>query len=159
MAEGVLNILVPFLDYSEHGFLRKKVKKNKAIYLFLTNAASHVVVDEMLRLWKSGKTRESLTIFDFERLMEKGIFNQKGGLRGSDTISTSLIDHYAPFLPLEESHVVHCIRKAYRKIHKEQPTKEFVKYILRSLTFGPEGANLYSEAGCKRVESLVSVYS
>lgn len=41
-------------------------------------------------------------------------FEFTGGFHFSDTISSNLIDHYIPFLPMERQHVRLCIIEEFR---------------------------------------------
>jgi hypothetical protein len=45
----------------------------------------------------------------------------------SETIQSNLIDHYVPFLPLEESHVRQCIREEYRRRGEKFPNENHIK--------------------------------
>jgi hypothetical protein len=45
----------------------------------------------------------------------------------SDTIESNLIDHYIPFLPLEESHVKQCIQAEFRHRGKDYPHEEHIE--------------------------------
>ncbi|XP_015596770.1 torsin-1A [Cephus cinctus] len=152
MPEGLLNVLVPLLDYQT---TRKGVNRNKAIYVFLSNTGSVQIVKRLLELWEAGKRRESMTLQDFENLIAIGAFNERGGFHKSDTIETSVIDHYVPFLPLEEVHVIRCVEFAFKK-RGVTPTSEMVDEIMTHVTYGPEPHKLYSKAGCKRLEQKVA---
>ncbi|XP_051158640.1 torsin-1A [Leptopilina boulardi] len=155
MPEGVLNALVPILDYTSY-FKLAGVNKNKAIFIFLSNTGSQQLVRRLLELWESGKNREDTSLQDFENLITIGAFNEKGGFHKSDTIETSLIDHYVPFLPLEESHVIKCVQRAFRERFIES-TDEMVSEVMKHVTFDPPPHNLYSKAGCKRIEQKVDL--
>lgn len=157
MPEGLLDVLVPILDYTTYSQL-PGVDKNKAIFIFLSNSGSQQIVRRLLELWESGRKREDMTLQDFENLITIGAFNEKGGFHKSDTIETSLIDHYVPFLPLEEPHVISCIERAFRE-RKIHPTKEMIDEVLTHVTFDPPPHNLYSKAGCKRLDVKVALVS
>jgi hypothetical protein len=45
----------------------------------------------------------------------------------SENIEGNLIDHYIPFLPLEEHHVKQCIKAEFRRRGKESPREEHIK--------------------------------
>ena len=157
MPEGVLNALVPILDYTTY-FRLSGVNKNKSIFIFLSNTGSQQIVKRLLELWESGRKREDTTLQDFESLITIGAFNEKGGFHRSDTIETSLIDHYVPFLPLEEAHVISCIKRAFQERYIE-PTSKMIEEVLSHVTFDPPPHNLYSKAGCKRLEQKVALIS
>ncbi|XP_072758039.1 torsin-like protein isoform X2 [Anoplolepis gracilipes] len=158
MPEGLLNVLVPFLDYntfhksSKHS---KSVYQNKAIFIFLSNTGSTQIVQHLAGLWEKGKKREDTRLQDFEKLIADGAFSEKGGFHQSDTILTSVIDHYVPFLPLEEVHVRKCLARAFSE-RSVTPKEDMIEEALSHLTFGPEPYNLYSMAGCKRIEQKVA---
>lgn len=159
MTPGVLNVLVPFLDYGPahvwHKSSRARVVTKKSIFIFLSNTGSQSIVDTLLELWNHGKQRTETRMSDFETLISIGAFNEKGGFEKSDTISTSLIDHYVPFLPLEAKHVKLCIERAFRD-RGRIPNYEEMEEVMSHVTFGPEPHNLYAKSGCKRLEQKVA---
>lgn len=159
MPEGVLNALVPFLDYNpsqrmETAFGHEYVSQRKAIYIFLSNTGGAQIARHLRNLWKQGKQRDQTKIQDFEQLIPIEAFNEKGGLRRSDTIESSVIDYYVPFLPLEEKQVKQCIKRTFLE-KSVTPTDEMIKEAMSHVTFGPPPENLYSTAGCKRIEQKV----
>lgn len=159
MPEGLLNVLVPFLDYSNyhkssmHGI--DTLYQGRAIFIFLSNTGSSQIVQILTNLWEKGRKREDMELQDFEQLIANGAFHEKGGFHQSDTIQTNVIDHYVPFLPLEEVHVRKCLKKAFSQ-RGVIANKEQIEEALSHLTFGPEPYNLYSMAGCKRIEQKVA---
>ncbi|OAD56984.1 Torsin-1B [Eufriesea mexicana] len=159
MPEGVLNVLVPFLDYHTKIKLWRLdnnfINTTKAIYIFLSNTGSIGITQRLLTLWKEGKQRTMTKLQDFENIISVRAFNEKGGFYHSDTIDSNLIDHYVPFLPLEEVHVRECLKKAFvnRGVY---PTSEMIKEALSYVTFGPPPDNIYAIAGCKRLEQKVA---
>ncbi|KAL0109459.1 hypothetical protein PUN28_014492 [Cardiocondyla obscurior] len=158
MPEGLLNVLVPFLDYNTYHKSSKGeiVHQNKSIFIFLSNTGSSQIVQTLTNLWERGKKRDDMRLQDFEKLIADGAFNEKGGFYHSDTIQTSVIDHYVPFLPLEERHVKKCLARAFTE-RGSVPNQEMIEEALSHLTFGPEPYNLYSMAGCKRIEQKVAM--
>ena len=159
MPEGLLNVLVPFLDYNtwfkSWRLTGGSVNTRKAVYIFLSNTGSSRITQRLLALWGEGKQRDMTKLQDFEHLISVGAFNEKGGFYQSDTIDTSLIDHYVPFLPLEEAQVKMCLKKAFvnRNI---VPTDDMIKDALSYVIYGPTPHNLYATAGCKRLEQKVA---
>ena len=87
MPPGVLDVLVPFMDYTSY----YDKSKSKSIFIFLSNTGSHQIVDRMIEFWQSGKSRDSTTLKDLESLITIGAFNEKGGLYKSGTIESKLI--------------------------------------------------------------------
>ncbi|KAK0180047.1 hypothetical protein PV327_005730 [Microctonus hyperodae] len=160
MPAGVLNVLVPFLDYgkprlwSPHS-LEKRVETRKAIFIFITNAGSEQIVERAINLRDSGKLRNDTTLADYEDVISVQAFSENGGFHKSDIINNNLIDHYVPFLPLEVQHIKLCIDAAFR-IYGSIPTIKQIDEVLSHLKFGPEPLNLYSQSGCKRIETKVA---
>lgn len=151
MPHGLLDVLVPFFDYSKW----RNENKNKAIFIFLSNTGSEAIVNQMLTLWQKGLKREDISLQDFEMLITLGAFNEEGGFYRSDTIESKLIDHHIPFLPLEKVHVEQCIRDIF-KHWGVIPTPEMVKEALTNIIYGPQDYYLYSTSGCKRLDHKVS---
>ncbi|XP_008547317.1 torsin-like protein [Microplitis demolitor] len=158
MSPGILNVLVPFMEYSTaqifHRGNRVNVETNKAIFIFLSNTGSQEIVETLHHLWQSGKKREETSLSDFEELISKGAFNEKGGFHKSDTITTSLIDHYVPFLPLESEHVEKCIEAAFRK-RGRNPSAQQIQDVMSHVTFSPP-LEIFAKSGCKRIEQKVA---
>ncbi|XP_006614774.1 torsin-1A-like [Apis dorsata] len=157
MPEGVLNVLVPFLDYNtwvKSWRLANSINARKAIYIFLSNTGSSRITQRLLTLWEEGRQRHTTKLQDFENLISVGAFNERGGFYHSDTIDSNVIDHYIPFLPLEEVHVKKCLNKLFinRGIH---PTNEMMEEALSYVIFGPPPHNIYATTGCKRLEQKV----
>ncbi|XP_014208976.1 torsin-like protein [Copidosoma floridanum] len=152
MPAGILDVLVPFIDYTSW----KDRYKAKAIFIFLSNTGSEQIVQKMISLWKSGVSREETTIRDFEPLITIGAFNEEGGLHKSGTIESKLIDHHIPFLPMEEKHLIECIKDVFSHFGVLKPSNKMISDVLLHVSFGPEPYNLYSTAGCKRLDHKVS---
>lgn len=157
MPEGVLNVLVPFLDYNtwiKSWRFASSINARKAIYIFLSNTGSSRITQRLLTLWEEGRQRHTTKLQDFENLISVGAFNERGGFYHSDTIDSNVIDHYIPFLPLEEVHVKKCLNKIFidRGIH---PTNEMIEEALSYVIFGPPPHNIYATTGCKRLEQKV----
>ncbi|XP_066581341.1 torsin-1A-like [Prorops nasuta] len=163
MPAGVLNVLVPFLDYGTYAknpnpsyFSSSKVYKKKAIFIFLSNTGSRNITKKIIGYWEKGFVRQNLKLSHFENLVTQGAFNEKGGFYRSDTILSSVIDHYVPFLPLEEEHVRKCIKRAFAE-RQYNPSEEDILEVLTHVTFDPPPHNLYSKSGCKRIDSKINL--
>ncbi|XP_063243254.1 torsin-1A-like isoform X2 [Bacillus rossius redtenbacheri] len=152
MPRGVLDGLKPFLDYHKQ---IDGVDFRKAVFIFISNTGGHLIIKRHLELWASGKKREALMQRDFEYLIREGAFNEKGGFHKSETIESDLIDHYVPFLPLEESHVKLCIAREFRHSGVLRPHEDHITEILKDVTFGPPGSMKFSSTGCKRIAQKV----
>lgn len=153
MAPGVFDSVKPYFDY--HGWI-DKVDFRDAIFIFLSNTGSNVITKRMIELYTAGRKREDLKLSDFEDLIARGAFNENGGLHGSDTISGSVIDHFVPFLPLEEEHVKKCVVDAFASKTSRQPSVSDIQDVLEYITYGPEEMKIFSNTGCKRVAQKVA---
>lgn len=102
----IFNWIKPVLDYN-----RKidGVDYSKCIFIFLSNTGSSSITSITRELWQKGRVREDIELKDFENIIMLGAFNEKGGFHQSEVITGSLIDHYVPFLPMEQQHVKMCI--------------------------------------------------
>lgn len=148
MHPGLLNVLMPFIDCPNCG----KVRKNKSVFIFLTNAGSLAIEKELIKKKKEGMSREATTLQDFEKIVVRETFNRTGGLFESLMIKADAIDFYVPFLPLEREHVENCIIEAFEEQGgRIAITKEMVDQVFQELLFGPEPEKLFSISGCKRV--------
>jgi len=158
MPKGVLDGIRAYLDYIEKV---DNVDYRKSIFIFLSNTGGKEINKKVHEVWSSGKqTRSSLTVRDFERLVELGAFNEEGGgLHQSHLIEKSLIDIYVPFLPMEKRHVKLCAEKEFKKHSIKLVDKEAaVQNIVDGLNYYPEDEELYSMTGCKRVAQRVAIY-
>ncbi|RXG56924.1 Torsin-1B, partial [Armadillidium vulgare] len=91
MPVGMIDGIKPFIDYHESIF---GVNFRKSVFLFLSNTGSREIIQKTLQNWKEGKERTSISYSDMEELIQKGAFNEQGGLHQSDLIHHSLIDFY-----------------------------------------------------------------
>jgi len=55
------------------------------------------------------------------------LFVLSGGFHKSENIESNLIDHYVPFLPLEELHVRQCIQAEFRNRGVKFPSEEHIR--------------------------------
>lgn len=73
-------------------------------------------------------------------------------------IERSLVDHFVPFLPLERRHVRQCAQaEARHRAPGGGLPREAVDSVVDGMTFWPEGKELFSTTGCKRVAQKVDV--
>lgn len=75
MPMGVLNAIKPMIDYNDHV---DNVDYRKAVFIFLSNTGSSVINTHLLALWEKGMKRSEIKLSDFEELIMKGAFNEKG---------------------------------------------------------------------------------
>jgi len=153
MPAGMIDGIKPFIDHHQSV---EGQNFRKSIFIFLSNTGGRDITKESYRFWSEGKGREDITYRDLELLVNKGAFNELGGLHHSSVIDSSLIDVYVPFLPLERQHVKLCVKNEAtgRNISL---TEEQVKHVADSLTYWPEDTQLYSTTGCKRIANKVDL--
>lgn len=102
------------------------------------------------------ETTEIETCFQNRFLSDWHLFT--GGLKVSSLITSNLVSHYIPFLPLEKRHVRQCVNDelANRNV-SSQKSDELREKIISQLSFTPEGVELYSISGCKRVHAKIDL--
>lgn len=151
---GVLDAIKPYLDYHDNV---DGVDFRSSVFIFISDTGSKAILDKMIELYNNGSKREDLSLSDFEDLIQLGSFNEKGGLQKSDVVSRCVIDHYIPFLPLEQQHVRECIKDAFRNKGAGDVSNDDIQEVMRDVSFGPEKSKLFSKSGCKRIVQKVSV--
>lgn len=155
MPSGVLDAIKPFVDYYDN---IDGVDYRKSIFIFLSNTGGREITGKMLTLWREGTSREDIKYNDFEELVSRGAFNEKGGLFKADVIEKQLIDYYVPFLPLERKHVISCIKTELREKGINNPSEELLNEIADEMPYFPDDLKLFSKVGCKRVAEKVEFY-
>ncbi|XP_012862832.2 torsin-1B, partial [Echinops telfairi] len=80
-----------------------------------------------------------------------------GGLWHSGLIDKNLIDYYIPFLPLEYRHVKMCVR-AEMKARGMTVDEDVVTRVAEEMTFFPKDEKIYSDKGCKTVQSRLDFH-
>ncbi|XP_030756424.1 torsin-1A-like isoform X2 [Sitophilus oryzae] len=151
----VLNAIKPVIDYRDNV---DGIDYSQSVFIFLSNTGADLINEHYYDLHMSeGKSREQLSLTDFEWLIKKGIFNEEGGFHHSDTIKNNLIDHYIPFLPLEERHIRSCIREEFRLKSVTNPRKEHIEQIMQYIEWGPDSSKTFSKTGCKRIGQKVAL--
>merc|ERR1719334_2636078 len=153
MPPGMIDGVKPFIDHHSHV---EGVNFRRAVFLFLSNTGGRDITKETLKVWEQGKPRDSLEYRDLEFLVNRGAFNELGGLHRSALIDSSLIDVYIPFLPLERAHVREC---TLREIHRRNLTltEKDISRVVDSLHYWPEETQLYSTTGCKRIANKLDL--
>ncbi|VEN53084.1 unnamed protein product [Callosobruchus maculatus] len=154
MPPDILNAIKPMIDYK---YEVDGVDYTQSIFIFLSNTGSALVNEHYEDLWKKGEKREELRLSHFEKLIEKGVFNEEGGFHHSDTIRSNLIDHYIPFLPMQREHVEGCIKDQFRSRNVEYPTDAHTQEVMEIIEWGPARSKLFSTTGCKRISSKVAL--
>jgi len=153
MPVGMIDGIKPFID---HHTKVEGVDFRRSIFLFLSNTGGRDITKEALKVWEGGRARESLEYTDLEHLVNKGAFNELGGLQHSSLIDSSLIDVFLPFLPLERRHVRLCVEKEASR-RNISLTSEQVGEVTDSLVYWPKDTQLFSTTGCKRVANKLDL--
>lgn len=51
----------------------------RSIFIFLSNTGGNIITERYLELWrKHGKSREQMTLHDFDNVINRGAFNEAG---------------------------------------------------------------------------------
>nr|CAH7722522.1 unnamed protein product [Callosobruchus chinensis] len=75
MPPEILNAIKPMIDYKEEV---DGVDYTQSIFIFLSNTGSALVNEHYEELWNKGIIRKELKLSHFEKLIEKGVFNEEG---------------------------------------------------------------------------------
>ncbi|XP_004375811.1 torsin-1B [Trichechus manatus latirostris] len=152
---GLIDAIKPFLDYYEQV---DGVSYRKAIFIFLSNAGGDLITKTALDFWRAGKKREDIQLKDLEPVLSVGVFNNKhSGLWHSGLIDRNLIDYFIPFLPLEYRHVKMCVR-AEMEARGSPINEDIVTRVAEEMTFFPKDEKIYSDKGCKTVQSRLDFH-
>lgn len=137
---------------------------NHMIFIFTSNVGSDKIVSKTYEFYKEGKDREKIELNDFESSIKNQIYNDESSMKYSSLISSHLINHYIPFLPLERSHVAKCVeenlmaKQGKNGIWFNKNEVERIKLqIFESLEWWPNDLKLYSNSGCKQVANKVNI--
>ncbi|KAJ1372270.1 hypothetical protein KIN20_034379 [Parelaphostrongylus tenuis] len=150
LPEQLLDAIKPFLDYYDSV---GGVDFRKSTFLFLSNHGGDLIANIALSHHQAGSSREDLTLNNFERMLMEAAYNKPGGLKFCELISSHLIDHFVPFLPLERRHVILCTISYLKSQGRADLAgdDELVHRIVDSLQFFPRESEIFSSSGCKRV--------
>ena len=149
MPKGIFDSIVSLLD---HHYLTGGVNFRKAVFIFLSNHGGVEIAMQLKGLIDSGTWRENTKLHNFESQTELSVYNRPGGLQGSATIESHVIDHFIPFLPLEKRHVIKCIEAEMRRMGFSI-TEENINKVLDYVTY--DSYNLFANSGCKRLSKKV----
>ncbi|CAB3257121.1 unnamed protein product [Arctia plantaginis] len=147
MCPTVLDTIKPMLD---HHHAVDGVDYRNSIFIFISNIGGPQIANRLLELYEEGVKRNDVGFHDFEQIIRTTAYFQ-GGFEKSATIANHLIDHYVPFLPLEQQHVEMC---ALAEFHSRSiyPSKEMISEALSVITYGPdEDRPIFANNGCKRL--------
>ncbi|CAI5441152.1 unnamed protein product [Caenorhabditis angaria] len=147
----LLQIIKPYLDYHASDELDSR----RSIFIFLSNKGGSRIAALTLEQYESEKPREELKLEQFEKDLMDYSFNEEGGLQMSELIKRQLIDHFVPFLPLQQEHVKKCIEAYLIKRNRQDliHNVEVITKILNGLQYYPPTSKAFSSSGCKRVDA------
>ncbi|XP_031635015.1 torsin-like protein [Contarinia nasturtii] len=145
---GVFESIASILDYHSHV---SGMDFRQAIFIFLTNAGGDEIAHALDKIMEKGTFREQTKMNDFEYIAEIAAYNIKGGLKKSSIITSGLIDHFLPFLPLERRHIENCVRAEFEKLNRE-PEEDEISHIIEEYV---SYQGLFSKYGCKRLNKKI----
>ncbi|XP_053697341.1 torsin-like protein [Sabethes cyaneus] len=165
MPTGALDALISLLD---HHTSSPEYDYTKSIFIFLSNNAGVQIANRLEKL--TVKTyRDQTTLEDYEGEIETAVYNMVGAFRRSKIISSNVIDHFIPFLPLEERHVKQCIERDFMLLCPEKMTKANIEKVAAMVKNKKEEKkdekdekndekdekDIFQHSGCKRVNKKV----
>ncbi|CAH2100208.1 unnamed protein product [Euphydryas editha] len=147
MCPSVLDAIKPMLD---HHHAVDGVDYRNSIFIFISNIGGKEIASNLLDLYGQGVKRNEVDFHNFEPIIRRTAYST-GGFEKSSTIAQHLIDHYIPFLPLEQHHVEMCALAEFRAHGIYHPTEEMMADALSVITYGPtEEQPIFANNGCKR---------
>ncbi|CAG5041937.1 unnamed protein product [Parnassius apollo] len=147
MCPSVLDAIKPMLD---HHHAVDGIDYRDSIFVFISNIGGPEIASNLLDLYSQGVKRDQVEFHHFEPIIRRTAY-YTGGFQKSSTIAQHLIDHYIPFLPLEQHHVEMCALAEFRSLGVYHPTEEMMMDALSIITYGPtEDQPIFANNGCKR---------
>ncbi|XP_055677324.1 torsin-like protein [Lutzomyia longipalpis] len=140
----------------DHQHAKGKFDSTKAVFVFISNAGGLEISQQLASLMRKGLTREDTELHHFEKLTEVSLYNSNGALGKSGTIENAVIDHFIPFLPLEQRHIQKCIENEFKRVGISEPTKEQINEVLKDVTYEKE-QTFFAVYGCKKLEKKVGL--
>lgn len=151
MPEGIFDSITAMLD---HHTLVKGHDFRRAIFIFLTNYGGEEITKVLYQLTvKKGLYRHETKLHHFEDISKVGVYNKAGGLKESRLIKSAVIDFYLPFLPLEQKHIVECIKAEFANFGRQFTTPEMIDEIMNYIGFNTQ--TNYAFTGCKTIHPKV----
>jgi torsin-1 len=155
MPPGIFDSITGMLD---HHTLVKGKNFKRAIFIFLTNYGGKEITENLYQQTHTkGLYRHETKLHHFEDINKIGVFHHEGGLKNSKLIESAVIDFYIPFLPLEEKHIIQCIKAEYENFGHSHITKEMIDEILNYIGFNK--ITKYANTGCKTIHPKVRAES
>ncbi|XP_048005395.1 torsin-1B isoform X1 [Leguminivora glycinivorella] len=147
MCPSILDTVKPFLDHHQSV---DGVDFRNSIFIFISNIGGGQIASTLLDLYGQGVKRSDVEFHMFEPIIRKTAYFT-GGFKQSSTIANHLIDHYIPFLPLEQQHVEQCALAELRAHGVADPTDQMMADAMSVITYGPSEAQpIFANNGCKR---------
>ena len=148
-------ILDELLPYINNPLPLDGIEFRKAIYIFISNSGSTKINDYLTNQLLNGRERDSIGQKEMHTIINEKIYGEKGAFKNTDFVSRKVIDAAIPFLPLEKTHVGMCIEKAFLE-RGQILIPSMVTKVLEDIVFVPEGVELFSQNGCKRINQIIN---
>ncbi|KAL4709818.1 hypothetical protein ACJJTC_001272 [Scirpophaga incertulas] len=147
MCPSVLDTIKPMLD---HHHAVDGVDYRDSVFIFISNIGGEEISSTLLDLYQQGVKRNDVEFHNFEPVIRRTAFKQ-GGFENAGAIAQHLIDHYIPFLPLEQHHVEMCALAEFRAHGIYHPSEKMMADAMSVITYGPtEDQPIFANNGCKR---------
>ncbi|XP_001995684.2 torsin-like protein [Drosophila grimshawi] len=146
MPIGIFDTLTSLVDYAGNG---GDIDYTKAIFIFLSNTAGIRISDHLADLMKKGTRRENTRLSDFEEMLTKSAYK-------THMIDAHVIDHYIPFLALEKTHVVQCVKAEFKRWDID-PKPDAVNNVVNSAVIYDPKHSMFATSGCKTIEKKVAI--
>ncbi|XP_045507068.1 torsin-like protein [Colias croceus] len=147
MCPSVLDAIKPMLDHHQ---TVDGIDFRDSVFIFISNIGGKEIASNLLELYSQGVNRNEVDFHHFEPIIRRTAYST-GGFEKSATIAQHLIDHYIPFLPLEQNHVEKCALAEFQAHGIYHPTEEMMADALSVITYGPtEDQPIFANNGCKR---------
>ncbi|ROL52122.1 Torsin-1B [Anabarilius grahami] len=146
MHPQLIDTLKAFLDYNARV---DGVSFRNAIFIFLSNAGGNEIAKVALDFRREGKDREEIKMNskELETKISQSIMSGKSGFSQSILIDHHLIDHFIPFLPLEQKHVSQCAMA--EMVHlKIKPNIDLANEVAQELLYSSKEEKIYADKGC-----------
>ncbi|XP_072176926.1 torsin-1A-like [Diadema setosum] len=156
MPPGLLDSLKPFMDYHD---TVGGVDYRRAIFILRSNLAANAITTYTFNEYEKGRNPRSIELSKLEHVIANDVIQKAGtGLYSAKIVSSHLVSHFVPFLPLERAHVRQCILEEFRR-RRTRVSEEAEEEVLSMLQFnGPHDSRQFSVKGCKNVQEKVNVY-
>ncbi|KAL3871451.1 hypothetical protein ACJMK2_039448 [Sinanodonta woodiana] len=127
------------------------------LFILLSNSKAYQINEYFFSQIVLGRDRFTIQLEEFQDVFMKNFEIEWF----SEYLKIGLIDRFVPFLPLDETHVRHCVERELLQHGLQTQSDNFIDQILKELSFfEPGGKNVkFSLTGCKKVEDKVHLYT